>query len=196
MNVLSQQIELGQTGFGDLNVIDGEQVDTTLSLRDEPKDQHDTDADLLVLTDQRLIHLVARGRNREAVFVSLRGVFAVEVTTEHPGGYGGYIWGGVSFLVAILLWQVWNQPILNVVAAAIVALMGAYLIWDHVMAPLVLQMTVRAGSSQLQMGAHKSIDPQQIYDFANRMFDVKARGRQASGQQEEGSPSGIIFAPR
>ncbi len=196
MSVLSQQIELGQTEFADLNVLDGEQVDTTLSLRDEPRDEYDTDTNLLVLTDRRLIHLVAKGRNRETVFVSLDDVFAVEVSTEHPGGYGGYIWGGVSFLVAILLWRVWNQPVLDVVAASIVALMGVYLVWDHLMAPLVLHTTVRAGSSQLQMNIHKSIDPQRVYDFANRVFEAKARGSQSDKGQAEGDRPRIFFAPR
>ena len=196
MSVLSQQIELGQTGFDDLNVIDGEQVDTTLSLRAEPKDEYDTDTDILVLTDRRLIHLIAKGRNREAVFVSLNDVFAVEVSTEHPGGYGGYIWGGVSFLVAILLWQVWNQPVLNVFASGIVGLMGVYLIWDHVMAPLVLQLTVRAGSSQLQMNVHESIDPQRIYDFSNRVFEVKTTSAQPGRRQEEETRSPILWSPR
>jgi len=196
MSVISQQIELGQTGFGDLNVFEGEQVDTTLSLRDEPSDEYDTDTDVLVLTDQRLIHLVAKGRNREAIFVSLEDVFAVEVGTEHPGGYGGYIWGGVSFLVALLLWRVWNQPVLDLVAAGVVALMGVYLIWDHLMAPLVMHTTVRAGSSQLQMNIHQGIDPQRVYDFTNRLFEVKARGPKPGREQPEAARSKIIFAPR
>lgn len=196
MSVLSQHLELGQTGFGDLNVLDGEQVDRTLSLRDEPNDKYDTDTDVLVLTDRRLIHLVANGRNREAVFVSLEDVFAVEVGTEHPGGYGGYIWGGISFVVALLLWRVWNQPTLDVVAAGIVALMGVYLIWDHLMAPLVMHATVRAGSSQLQMNIHQGIDPQRIYDFTNRLFEVKGKGPQSDGQPPQATRPQIIFAPR
>jgi hypothetical protein len=196
MSVLSQQVDLGRTGFAELSLLDGEQVDMSLSLRDEPKDEHDTDTDLLLLTDRRLIHLIAKGRNREAVLVSLDDVSAVEVGTEHPGGYGGYVWGGISFLVAILLWRVWNQPVLDVVAAGVVALMGVYLIWDHMMAPLVLQATVRAGSSQLQMNAHQTIEPQRMYDFANRVFEVKARGpRSGSAQADEDRPR-IFFAPR
>ena len=37
MAVLSEQIDLGQTAFSDVDLLDGERAETTLSLSDDPK---------------------------------------------------------------------------------------------------------------------------------------------------------------
>ena len=108
MAVLSEQIDLGQTAFEHVDLLDGERAETTLNLRDEPKRSRGAATDVLVLTDRRLIHLADDGRSRQAVFVWLADVIAVRVGTERPGGIGGYVWGALSIIAAILVWSVWG----------------------------------------------------------------------------------------
>ena len=118
MAVLSEQIDLGQTAFADVDLLDGEWAETTLSLSDDPKRRRGSATDMLVLTDRRLIHLADDGRAREAVFIWLADIIAVRVGTERTGGVGGYVWGVLSIIAAILVWRIWDRPVLDVVAAS------------------------------------------------------------------------------
>lgn len=195
MAVLSEQIDLDRTTFGDVGLLEGEQAETTLSLRDEPKGGRDGAIDMLVLTDRRLIHLVDDARTREAMFVSLADVFAVRVGTERPGRVGGYVWGLLSLIDAILVWMMWDQPVLDVIAAGIVLLMGAYLVWDHTRTPPVFQMSVGAGSSQMTMTVHRSVPLRRVYEFTNRVFEIKARGPRTNGNEEDAGARAAFFTP-
>ena len=191
MNSVGGQLDFGETAFDGLAFMDGERVETTLNLLGEteyPKDGDvskaprrkwrknpvDAHTNLLVLTDRRLIHLVYNARERESAFVSLSAVSAVRMDARRPGRSAGYVWGGISLLTAALLWAVWDQPVLDVVAAGVVALMGLYIMLDYVMAPHAVRMTISAGLSQMTMGVHGSISTQRMNDFANRVFEAKA----------------------
>ena len=184
-------MDFGETAFDGLAFMDGERVETTLNLLGEteyPKDGDvskaprrkwrknpaDAHTNLLVLTDRRLIHLVYNASERKSAFVSLSAVSAVRMDARRPGRAAGFVWGGISLLTAALLWAVWDQPVLDVVAAGVVALMGLYIMLDYVMAPHAVQMTISAGLSQMTMGVHGSISTQRMNDFANRVFEAKA----------------------
>ena len=194
MNSVGGQLDFGGTAFDGLTFMDGERVETTLNLLGEteyPKDGDvskaprrkwgknpaDAHTNLLVLTDCRLIHLVYNASGRESAFVSLSSVSAVQMNARRPGRAAGFVWGGISLLAAALLWAVWDQPVLDVVAAGVVALMGLYILLDYVMAPHAVQMTISAGLSQMTMGVHGSISTQRMNDFANRVFEAKANAQ-------------------
>ena len=194
MNSVGGQLDFGGTAFDGLTFMDGERVETTLNLLGEteyPKDGDvskaprrkwgknpaDAHTNLLVLTDCRLIHLVYNASGRESAFVSLSSVSAVRMNARRPGRAAGFVWGGISLLAAALLWAVWDQPVLDVVAAGVVALMGLYILLDYVMAPHAVQMTISAGLSQMTMGVHGSISTQRMNDFANRVFEAKANAQ-------------------
>ena len=187
-------MDFGETAFDGLAFMDGERVETTLNLLGEteyPKDGDvskaprrkwrknpaDAHTNLLVLTDRRLIHLVYNASERKSAFVSLSAVSAVRMDARRPGRAAGFVWGGISLLTAALLWAVWDQPVLDVVAAGVVALMGLYIMLDYVMAPHAVQMTISAGLSQMTMGVHGSISTQRMNDFANRVFEAKANAQ-------------------
>ena len=193
MAVLSEQIDLGQTAFEHVDLLDGERAETTLNLRDEPKRRRDAATDVLVLTDRRLIHLADDGRSRQAVFVWLADVIAVRVGTERPGGIGGYVWGALSVIAAILVWSVWDQPVLDVAAACGVLAMGAYLVWERLSTPPIFQVAVSAGASQMTMNLHRSVPPERVYQFANRVFETKQRGPRAD--EEDAASRATFFAP-
>ena len=194
MNSVGGQLDFGGTAFDGLTFMDGERIETTLNLLGEteyPKDGDvskaprrkwgknpaDAHTNLLVLTDCRLIHLVYNASGRESAFVSLSSVSAVRMNARRPGRAAGFVWGGISLLAAALLWAVWDQPVLDVVAAGAVALMGLYILLDYVMAPHAVQMTISAGLSQMTMGVHGSISTQRMNDFANRVFEAKANAQ-------------------
>ena len=193
MAVLSEHIDLEQSEFASVDLLEGERTETTLSLRDDSKGRRDAPTDLLVLTDQRLIHLVDDGRARDAVFVWLSDIFAVRVGTERKGNIGGYIWGVLAFIAASLVWTVWDQPVLDVIVAGLVLLMGVYLVWDRINTAPIFQVTISAGGSQMTMNVHRSVPPELVYAFTNRVFETKARGPRSDEDDHDSRAS--FFAP-
>ena len=152
--------------------MDGEQVDSTLS----PSDR---DSEVVLLTNKRVIHLNGNSRDRLATFASLEDIDAVEIKAE-PRGSSGLIWAALAFLVAIALYAAIDHPLGRIVAPIAVAVMGLYLVIDHVTArgrPLVV---FSAGSSQVRCGLTTEQAADDIHGFVNRLFQLKEQnGRSA-----------------
>lgn len=179
-------LELSQLGLDEVGLMDGERIAHALNVVDNGEGTYAAAEDVVLLTDSRVIHFNLDGRSRKAAFVSIQDIDAVEVTSER-GGYGGYVWGAMAFLVAYMLWRVWDEPMWSVAASMAVALIGVYLIVDQVLTPRKMYATFRAGGTQLHSGISREHETREIYEFVNRLFAMKHQ------QQPETAPP---FAPR
>ena len=162
----------------------GETVRVILSLRDEPKSLDDTDRDLLVLTDLRVAHIKRTEHSDNVSVMSLPEVVAFEIARQRSSGLSGYIWGGLAFVAALLVWQIWEQPVLDLVAGLVLGAMGVYLILDQYLDSVALTVEVKAGSSQLQLQFDKSVDEKDLYNFFNLLFEVKANSSLTAMESE------------
>ena len=116
--------------------------------------------------------------------LSLPKVVAFEIARQRSSGLSGYIWGGLAFVAAFLVWQIWDQPVVDLVAGVVLGAMGIYLIFDQYLDRLALTVTVKAESSQLQLQFHKSVDEKDLYNFFNQMFDVNANSSSTAMEPE------------
>ncbi len=173
-------------GFGDLSLLDGEQVDRGLNTTPGADRAKEENPDMVLLTNRRVIHLKTNGRGRKAVFVSLQDIDSVELLAKRQTR-GAVVWGGLSFLVAVMLWQVWDHPWASALAALAVMLIGVYLVVDRLSMPGRVRISFSAGSSNLEceVGADGSGDN---IMFINRLFDLKSQQLGDNGRRR--------FAPR
>ena len=184
-----QAEEIDEVKFRDLALMDGESVDSTLNFGNGRGDGEAAGADVIVLTDKRVIQIGSNGRSHNVTFVSLKDVDTVEVT-KHKKGYSGYVWGALAVVVAIGVWQVWDSPTWSPLAALAVLFMGIYLAVDHVISPGATQATFRAGASVLQYGIGKDEQSAEAYAFINRLFQLKIDA------ERDGVMSSGRFSPR
>ena len=84
---------------------------------------------------------------------------------------------------------------LDAVAAGVLLLMGAYLVWDRINTPPIFQIAVSAGGSQMTMNVHRSVPLELVYAFANRLFETKARGTRSDDDDDDPSSRATYFAP-
>ena len=155
-------------------LLDGERVDSTLNLEEVAR-QSELEAvsdDVVLLTDQRLIQLSSGARRSTTTFVSLGDIDAVEIARERQG-FGGYVWGGLAILAALLLLLIWDQPVGSVVGAIVVVLMGVYLIVDQVLTPGRAVANFRVGGSILQCVIAGEVGQKEVHGFVNRLFQLK-----------------------
>ena len=173
---------LEQFGFDDVSLIDGETIDSALPIGRTSGDN----PEVVLLTDRRVIYIRGNGSHRKATFASIHDVEAVEITQEREGG-GAFIWAGLAFVVAVLLYIVVDQAFTRIAASIVVAMMGVYLLVDQLFMPGKPLLIFKAGSSQVQFGLKGEPSSPEVYEFINRLFRLK----------EANSPSnGGRFAPR
>ncbi len=101
----------------------------------------------------------------------------MEVTKERHG-YSGFIWGGMTVFVAVLLVLLWDHPVGSVTAAVAVTLMGAYLVFDHVTSSRRVVAVFKTGASQLECDLDVDTSPGDVHHFLNRMFTMKEQVRE------------------
>ena len=166
-------MELEQFGITDLTLMDGERIDSAFNLAGEHSGDSNGTSGVMLLTDQRVIHLQGKDKHLKAVFASIQDIDAVEITAEHEGN-AAFVWGALAFLVAILLFFVIDHPLGKAAAPLTVALMGLYLIVDRVTSsgrPLVI---FKMGSSHVECDLRRDRESSDIYAFINRLFQLKA----------------------
>ena len=97
------------------------------------------------------------------------------------------IWGAVSFLTALMLWQAWNHPWASALAALALILIGVYLMVDRLRLPDRVHISFKTGSTTLNcnLEANSSNDGN---IFVNKLFDLKSQGQEDGGRHR--------FAPR
>ncbi len=165
---------LNEFGYGDIALMTGERIDSALRL--SAKDSEgENGAGVMLLTDRRIIHLQGNGKRRKATFASINDVDAIEISSEQQSR-SAYVWAGLAFLVAILLFVVISNSTGRIAAAVVVGLMGVYLIADQLLSPGRQYITFRAGSSQLRCDLGGDVPSSEIYGFINRVFQLKGFG--------------------
>ena len=168
-------MELGEFGFGDVRLMEGERLDSALDLRKRNSGVFTDGPAVMLLTDQRIIHLHGNGRGRQAVFASIRDVDTAEIATEREG-HGVFIWAGLAFIVALFLYFVLaDYSTFRLVGSLAVAAMGVYLIADHLAGPGSSLLVFKAGASQVRCGLSSKRPLEEVYTFINRLFQLKSK---------------------
>ena len=155
-----------------LALLEGEEIDSALNMELADENAKSSNHDFVLLTNRRIVRLLHSPRRKVATFVSLLDLDSAEVKTESKG-FAGYVWGALAFLVALMLWWVWDNPIGSKVGPAIVAAMGVYLISDQIFAAGTTTASFKAGSSELKLRLRTS-DSSESAAFIKRVFDLKA----------------------
>ena len=166
-------MELDEFGFSDIRLMEGERIDSALTLRDGGGRGPAGGPEVMLLTDKRIIHLHGTGKRQKAIFVSIQDVDTVEVSTQREGN-GSFIWAALAFVVAILIYYAVDHSVGRIAAAGIVALMGVYLIADRLLDPGKPLVILKARSTQFWCSLNDSTTRGDVYPFINRLFHLKS----------------------
>lgn len=170
--------EAEETDFESVVFMEDERVQASLGAYGDSA--YANQADALLLTDKRVIHISGDARRRRSVFAAVSDISMVEIAHQ-PEGYRAYIWAGLAFITAAALWRVLENPIVSLVVALAVALMGVYLIIDRLTSPGERVIAFKAGASEIRMplsgGALSDADELIAALFALKDADAKPTRR-------------------
>ncbi len=163
---------LEEYGFRDVNLMEGERLDSALNLTSDGRFDLDDGPEVMLLTDKRVIHLHGKSKRRQAIFASIQDIDGVEITVQKEG-FSAFVWTALAFVVAAMLYVAIDNTAVRIFAAVAVASMGAYLLVDRLMTPGRPLVAFKAGSSQLLCELKSDKATTDIYPFINRLFFLK-----------------------
>lgn len=161
-----QRGDAAQNEYEGIRLTGGERIEASLGMGDVADG-----GDALLLTDRRIVR-IGGGRNRQRAFAAIDDVSAAEIARQ-PEGYANYVWAALGFLAALLVWLTIDSPPLSWIAAAVLALMGVYLVIDRLISRGSAYVAVRAGATQI-FAALKDADIPDAELLINRLFEIKA----------------------
>ena len=132
------------------------------------------DGDAILLTDKRVIHISGSLVNRRLSTAAIEDIGIVEITRQSAGGYGSFIWAALAFFVSFALWRfiIDNQTI-AIAAAAIVALMGVYLIFDRLTSRGGHIVSFKTNGAEIQCHLPENYNQADANALITRLFELK-----------------------
>ena len=161
----------------DLILLDGEQIAAELETGSDNGNLWSGRHEALILTDSRIIHASTGGRRRGAVIAAVRDIDSVEVTSVRPG-IGAYLWAILAVVLSLVLYFNINHDTWQIVAPLVVLAMGVYLVVNQVLDSGEPTAVFRTGGSEIRWLYDAKKDSEAVYDFINRLYQVKASSTQ------------------
>lgn len=182
-----RQAEPAQAEFGGIRLMNDERVVASLGM--DERDRRDYEGDAIALTDSRVILISAERGRQSAAFMAIDDVSAVEIARQ-PEGYANFVWAGLAFFVAAMLWRAIDSQTLAIAAAAIVALMGVYLVIDRLTSRGSPRIAFRAGAAEIASALADDREMANAHALANKLFELKR------ARADRAQPQPRVFAPR
>jgi len=130
--------------------------------------------DVILLTDKRIIHISGSEVDRRLAAAAIEDIGIVEITRHSAGGYSAFIWAALAFFVSFVLWRfVIDNQTIAIGAAAIVALMGVYLIFDRLTSRGGHILSFKANGAAIQCQLSEGGDQAGTEALITRLFELK-----------------------
>ena len=178
----------GDGNMSAVSLMKDEEVQATVGTSE---DGIPADGDVILLTDRRLIHISGTEVDRRLAAAAIEDIGIVEITRHSAGGYGSFIWAALAFFVSFVLWRfIIDNQTLAIAAAAIVALMGVYLIFDRLTSRGGHILSFKANGADIQCPLPEGGNQAGTEALITRLFELK---EQRSNPQHARAKS---FSPR
>ncbi|MXY47393.1 MAG: hypothetical protein F4Y44_10550 [Chloroflexi bacterium] len=164
----SEQVQDESDGIA---LMTGETVRATLGIN--LADDSNAGKDSVLLTDRRVIHVSGGRANRRTVHTAIENISAVAISRQSVKGYGAFVWAALAFFVSVLLWRIIDSEMLALGTAAIVALMGVYLIVDRLWERGEHGLVIRTSSAEIRCALTGKNAQSEAEMFILRLFELK-----------------------
>lgn len=170
-------MNLESWGFPEFSLLETEKVVLTLGRRTGINASPSPDKELMLLTDQRIVHLTQRRRLSHAHIVDIEEINGIELKPEGKNS-GTFLIGFIGILVGLLAWLfIPSTSNLVPIVGFVVMVAGSILALLVVASPEKCVLLLQAGPSQIHMEVPANIGVKGIAEFMNRVYIIKERRR-------------------
>ena len=168
---LKQDAARGDGNLSAVSLMNDEEVQASIGTS---KDGISANGDVILLTDKRIIHISGAEVNRRLAAAAIEDIGIVELTRQSAGGYSSFIWAGLAFLVSFVLWRfIIDDGTIAIAAAAIVALMGIYLVFDRLTSHGGHILSFKANGADIQCQLPDNSSHAGADALITRLFEIK-----------------------
>ena len=129
--------------------------------------------EVLMLTDRRVIQVIGFGSKKRISFAAIEDIGTVELIEQPSGGIGAFVWAGLAFFVAVMVWRIIESQWVSIGAAVVVGLMGVYLIADRLLSRGEHILVFKAGGGEIRVDLNENMRQCEAERLATKLFELK-----------------------
>ena len=169
---LNMPIQIEDLEIADLELINNEHVESYLDLLDNGSQTDSIKTNLVILTNQRIIHTNQPTMDRRFNSMLIKEIDSIDVVSDR-NIILGISWGVLSFIVAILLLQAWNNVIAAAITSTAMVLIGTYMIIDRIFLANTYKMTIKSNTEKFEINLTSIETYEKMRSLVNRLFELK-----------------------
>ncbi len=180
-------------GKNEIRLLEGERLDSTLSLRHGlGREVRDDDREVVLLTNRRVFQFSGGGETKEMAVAELKEVQAASMkwgarkTSTLAWGIAGILGGLVLYRVVL---SSFDNTALAVALSLLSVVLGIYLIFDFWSSHEQVVVTFKAGGSEIRGRIHGKSAWAYGNAFLNRFFELKDSDLKTVATPEEATPA-------
>lgn len=129
----------------------------------------------LVLTNKKLIKTIIARNKIDTQIIPLNEITGFSISTINQKSIMGVFWAVLSFIVAIAIWQVWDNSLVSAVVACLVCGMGIYIFVERLFLGTNTLAIFQTKSENISIELNDESIGQQITSLADKLFELKTR---------------------
>ena len=159
--------------FEQLELMDGEKIEKSISARTQRGRSSGRSSDSLLLTNYRIIHVAGAGGGTDVVMALVDDIDTVEFV-EVTEGYGAFLWAGLSVVLSVALYGILENQIAQLIVPLMVLGMGVYLVVNRIFFSGGPAALFRTGGSAIAWPFRTASESDDIRDFINELYRQKS----------------------
>jgi hypothetical protein len=165
-------IQIKDSEISDLELITDEHIESYLDLIDYSSQTDSIKTNLAILTNQRLIYTNQLTTDCKFNSVWIKEIDSIDIVSDR-NIILGISWGILSFIVAILLLQVWNNVIAAAITSTAMVLIGIYMIIDRIFLANSYKVTIKANAKKFEINFTSIEAYEKMLNLVNRLLELK-----------------------
>ena len=174
------RLDQGVHGYGELELMEGERVDRTISTASREGNSSRGREESLLLTNSRIIYKSGAGDGTEVLMAAVDDIDLVEFVVIKEG-YGAFVWAGLSVILSVALFGILENEIARAIVPVMVLGMGIYLIVNRLFFSGGTAAVFHAGASVITWAFQSDDESQEVRDFIEGLYRMKAARRPVTG---------------
>ncbi len=165
-------IQIQDLEISDLELINDEHIESYLDLIDYGSQTDSIKTNLVILTNQRIIHTNQPTMDCNFNSAWIKEVDSIDIVSDR-NIILGISWGILSFIVAILLLQAWNNVIAAAITSTAMVVIGIYMIIDRIFLANTYKVTIKSNTEKFLIKLTSIEAYEKMLSLVNRLFELK-----------------------
>ena len=169
-------IQIKDLEISDIELINDEHIESYIDLIGYGSQADSIKTNLVILTNQRIIHTNPPTAECEFNSVFIKEIDSIDIVSD-KNIILGISWGILSFIVAILLLQAWNNVAAAVITSTAMVIIGIYMIVDRIFLANTYKATIKSNAKKFEINFTSIKTYEKMLSLVNRLFELKDSNR-------------------